>query len=282
MSKTSELSSGDADAFTRTVCDFWNSRAGLGQWAGTRDVIAKQIELRAIASYVRDGMRILEVGCGNGIAAIELARSHDVTIRAIDYAAEMIAAANALRGDQQLRGSVRFEVGDVQSLADFGEKFDLIYTERVLINLPDWPAQKKAIGDIANLLAEGGIYVMCENSQDGLDELNQLRARVDLPAIAAPWHNRYLRDRELEEINCPDLRLASIDYFSSTYYFLSRVVNASAAARDGIEPEYDAAVNQLALRLPAIGKLGQGRIWLWRKTGSGASAAKGAAIQALR
>lgn len=276
MSKASQSRSGEADEFTRTVCDFWNSRAGLGQWAGTRDVVAKQIELAAIAGYVRDGMRILEVGCGNGIAAIELARSHDVKIRAIDYAAEMIAAANALRGDQQLRGSVRFEVGDVQSLADFGEKFDLIYTERVLINLPDWPAQKKAIADIATLLTEGGVYVMCENSQEGLDELNQLRARVELPAIDPPWHNRYLRDRELEEIDFPDLRLVSIDYFSSTYYFLSRIVNASAAARDGIEPEYDAPVNQLALRLPAIGKFGQGRIWLWRKTDCAA------AIQAQR
>jgi len=273
--KISELGSSETDEFTRSVCAFWNSRAGLGQWAGTRDVIAKQIELAAIAGYVRDGMRILEVGCGNGITAIELARRRNVAILAIDYAAEMINAAKALRGDQQLTGSVRFQVGDVQSLAGFAEKFDLIYTERVLINLPDWPAQKKAIGDIAELLTEGGIYVMCENSQDGLDELNDLRARVDLPAIVAPWHNRYLRDRELEEINVPGLRLVAIDYFSSTYYFLSRIVNASAAARAGIEPDYDAPVNQLALTLPAIGKFGQGRIWLWRKIASSAVAATG-------
>ena len=234
MLKISELGSGETNESTGNVRAFWNSRAGLGQWAGTRDVIAKQIELAAIAGYVRDGMRILEVGCGNGITAIELARRRNVAILAIDYAAEMINAAKALRGDQQLTGSVRFQVGDVQSLAGFGEKFDLIYTERVLINLPDWPAQKKAIGDIAELLTEGGIYVMCENSQDGLDDLNALRARVDLPAIVAPWHNRYLHDRELEEINVPGLSLVAIDYFSSTYYFLSRIVNASAAARAGI------------------------------------------------
>lgn len=268
MLEFDQLRPGENNEFTRNVCAFWNSRAGLGQWAGTRDVIAKQIEMAAIAGYVRDGMRILEIGCGNGIAAIEIARNRNVTILAIDYAVEMIAAATTLRGDQQLKGSVSFQVGDVQSLADFGEKFDLIYTERVLINLPDWPAQKKAIGDISNLLSEGGVYVMCENSQDGLDELNRLRARVDLPAIVAPWHNRYLRDRELEEIDFPDLRLDAIDYFSSTYYFLSRVVNASAAARAGVEPSYEAPVNELALRLPAIGKFGQGRIWLWRKTAS--------------
>jgi cyclopropane fatty-acyl-phospholipid synthase-like methyltransferase len=55
---------------TQDVCAFWNSRAGLGQWAGSRDVIAKQLEVEAIATYVRDGMRVLEVGCGNGITAI--------------------------------------------------------------------------------------------------------------------------------------------------------------------------------------------------------------------
>ncbi len=275
MLKICELGSGENNESAGNVRAFWNSRAGLGQWAGTRDVIAKQIELAAIAGYVRDGMRILEVGCGNGITAIELARSRNVTILAIDYAADMIVAAKALQDNQQLTGSVRFQVGDVQSLAGLTEKFDLIYTERVLINLPDWPAQKKAIGDIAELLTEGGIYVMCENSQDGLDELNDLRARVDLPAIVAPWHNRYLRDRELEEINVPGLRLVAINYFSSTYYFLSRIVNASAAARAGIEPDYDAAVNQLALTLPAIGKFGQGRIWLWRKTASSVAAATG-------
>ena len=57
--------------FTQDVCAFWNGRAELGQLAGTRDVIAKQIEVDAISTYVRDGMRILEVGCGNGITAIE-------------------------------------------------------------------------------------------------------------------------------------------------------------------------------------------------------------------
>ena len=50
----------------------WNSRAGLGLWAGTKDLIAKSLEIEAIASYVCDGMKVLDAGCGNGVTAIEL------------------------------------------------------------------------------------------------------------------------------------------------------------------------------------------------------------------
>lgn len=245
---------------------FWNSRAGLGQLAGTRDIIAKQLEIMAIANYIQDGMRILEVGCGNGLTAIELARHFDVTLVGIDYAEEMVSAAKELAGKQVLRGQLQFQVGDVQQLVELKESlFDLIYTERVIINLPDWPTQKQAIIDICQLVAHGGAFVMLENSEDGLDSINVLRKQVGLAAISPPWHNRYLRDDELAQLTIQNVILEKKDFYSSTYYFLSRVVNAWLAKREGKEPEHEAAVNQLALELPAIGQLGQGRIWLWRK-----------------
>jgi ubiquinone/menaquinone biosynthesis C-methylase UbiE len=249
------------------VCAYWNSRAGFGVWAGTRDVIAKQLEVEAISTYLRDGMRILEVGCGNGITAIELARRHKVEILGIDFAKEMIAAANAMTAEHELKGSATFHVSDVQTLPSLNKEFDLIYSERVLINLPDWRAQKQAILNITQLLVRGGLYVMCENSQDGLDQINSLREGVGLPPIVSPWHNRYFRDSEINEITFPGIKLEGINYYSSTYYLLSRVVNAYMAAQEGKDPNYDAPINQLALRLPSVGDLGQGRIWLWRRVG---------------
>lgn len=249
----------------RDVLSFWNSRAGLGQWAGTRDVTAKQLEMEVLASQACDGMRVLEVGCGNGITALEIARRHSVRITAIDFAEDMIAAAKKLAQGQQLKGSVEFSVGDVRQMSGIGEKFDLVYTERVLINLPDWPAQRQALADITALVAPGGAYAMCENSQDGLDAINGLRVRVGLPVITPPWHNRYFRDAELTNVNLPGVKLEAVQHYSSTYYFLSRVVNAALAARENREPEYEAPVNQLALELPPVGEFGQGRLWLWRK-----------------
>ena len=256
--------SGNGDTKNR-VRDFWNKRAALGRFAGTRDLIAKQLEIEAISNYVHDGMNILEVGCGNGITAIEIARQYEVQILGLDFAGEMVAAAKSLASDQVLRGRVKFRVGDFESMSDVSDRFDLIYTERVLVNLPHWSDQERAIVSILALLAEGGLYVMCENSQEGLERLNGLRRRVDLPEIKPPWHNRYLRETELSEIEVEGVSLeARLDY-SSTYYFLSRVVNASWAAHENREPDYESPINQLALRLPSIGEYGQGKIWLWRK-----------------
>jgi hypothetical protein len=35
--------------------------------------------------------------------------------------------------------------------------------------------------------------------------------------------------------------------------------------QNGKEPEYDSPINQLALKLPPFGDIGQTKIWVWRK-----------------
>ena len=79
------------------IHSFWNSRAVLGQAAGSNDVIAKQLEIETLASYVKDGDRILDFGCGNGVTALDFARRHQVDVLGIDYAEEMIDAARLIR-----------------------------------------------------------------------------------------------------------------------------------------------------------------------------------------
>ena len=255
----------------KDVMTFWNDRANLGPAAGSKDLIAKQLELKAIAAYVRDGMRILDAGCGNGVTAIEIARDHDVEILGLDYASKMIEAAQNSARKEALKGTVTFRVGDIRDLPDDLGLFDLVYTERVLINLPDWPAQQDTLRKLAHVLNVGATYVMCENSQNGLDQINHLRQQIGLPQITAPWHNRYLVDEEVESLVMDDLKLEETQPFSSTYYFLSRVVNAWMAQQEGREPAYDAPVNRLALKLPAVGDTAQVKIWVWRKTGQGFS-----------
>ena len=132
----------------------------------------------------------------------------------------------------------------------------------MIINLPAWPAQAKAIESMASYLKPGGRLLLCENSKQGLAALNDLRHKVGLKNIVLPWHNVYLDDEKVAGLRIPGYRLLDVVPFSATYYFLSRVVNAWLAEREGRPPAYDAPVNQLAALLPSFGDCAQGKLWI--------------------
>jgi ubiquinone/menaquinone biosynthesis C-methylase UbiE len=248
--------------------EFWNARASLGVKAGTNDVNLKMLEIAEIKKFVKDGMDILEIGCGNGITAIEIAQEFNVSIKAVDYAAEMIedAKANLKKLPAGSKAKVHFDVTDVNDIHKIAGHFDLIYCERVLINLDSWEEQKQALIKVSQLLKPGGIFCMCENSTDGLNVINSFRSKIDLDPIDAPWHNKYFNESDIAEFSALGyLSLIEVNSFTSTYYFLSRVINAWLAKQNSEEPDYGAPINKLAFQLPSIGDFGQTKIWAWKK-----------------
>jgi SAM-dependent methyltransferase len=249
------------------VLNFWNERASMRDLAGTNDLLAKELEMNEIANHIKIGQSVLDVGCGNGLTAFYLARHRSAKVTALDYSPEMIAQAQI---EQQRLGIeesiINFRTQDVRHIASIVERYDVVITERVLINLASWHEQKCAIRDLVGLLNPGGVYLMCENLKEGLDNLNALRIKLDLPVIHMPWHNRYLSRKELDEVDFAR-KLAELD-FTSAYYFLSRVVNAWLAKQEGLEPQYNAPVNRLALEISHLREfaaldLGQTRLWIW-------------------
>jgi len=243
----------------------WDSRADLGMSAGTNDVRAKRLEMRAISAKIEDGMRVLDIGCGNGITAVDLALTKRVDVIGIDHSEKMIAAAKTL-AEKSLGclTSAEFCVGSIDALPKGLGLFDVIYTERMLVNLPDWEEQASAIYSIGKMLRSGGKYLMVECSMDGLSALNDCRESVGLSRITPPEHTTYIDDASVDNLYVPGLRLERTIDFTSSYYFLSRVVNAWQAKQLGQEPSYDAPVNGLADTLPAIGSVGQVRMWVWQ------------------
>lgn len=251
---------------------FWENDEALE--ANRRDHILKQLEIREIAKHVRDGMRVLDVGCGDGETGLHLLRQFEIGWTGCDRSHKMIdLASKALElasGRNELRGNWATRVSDVaRPIVDYS--YDLIYSERCIITLPDWPTQETAIRNIIALLRPGGKYVMFEHSEDGLQRLNEWRAKVGLAAITVPPWNRYLRDAEVTGLAraLDDASGLAVnrwpEYFASTYYLLSRVVNAAMAQAEGREPEYDCLVNRLALSLPNMGDIGHAAKWVWRK-----------------
>ena len=247
----------------------WDRQAAKGELSGTQDRIAKRLEMEAISRYVKDGMRVLDVGCGDGETLLYLTSIHNLEVAwGIDFSANMIAKAQEKYHEPT---PIFFQIGDIKALPPIpaGGAFDIIYTERTLINLSSWEEQRQAIIDIGALLKPGGIYLMCECFQEGLSDVNLLRQAAGLQLIQQPWHNRYLNENQILSnlCNISDLILEDRIDYSANYYFLSRVVEAYVAVEAGREPDYNSPINELALHLPAkmVNMRGQGQLWVWRK-----------------
>jgi ubiquinone/menaquinone biosynthesis C-methylase UbiE len=256
------MSIGDIYREQMDMQTFWNSRASLGTYAGTRDRIVKELEMRAIARELR-GYKVLDMGCGDGETANYLAERFGVSIDAVDFSPEMLANARSLVHNSP--GTIRYSQRSLFSWTEGG--YDTIYTERCIINLPDWPTQLMAIQHLISLLRLGGRYVMVECSMSGLANVNRMRDEVGLPAIIPPEHTRYLREQELHlAVTEGKLDGFLVKDFTLPYYFLSRVVNAKLAQQEGQEPDYEADVNKLALEMPpdAFPGMGQVRLWLFQ------------------
>ena len=112
--------------------------------------IANQAEQRLRSIEPQPGERLLDVGCGNGAAAIHLARTFRLDATGIDIDADQIqAAAEAANG----LPDTRFIVGDANALPFPDGEFDLVYTNKATHHIPDW---RRAISEMARVLKPGG------------------------------------------------------------------------------------------------------------------------------
>lgn len=247
------------------ILNFWNKQASLAGKAGSQDLVAKEVEIAALSRHINDGMKVCEFGCGNGVTAIEFAKRFDIHMDCFDFSPAMIEAARGAAKAAGVHLRVNFDVADVQVEPPLKDSYDVIYTERMLINLQTWKAQARAIQYLVSKLSPCGRLLLCENSIQGLGKLNQLREMVGLERISPPWHNCYLDETAVERLQEHGLKLLAVEPFSSTYYFLSRVVNAWLAKQEGVQPAYDAPVNRLALMLPPFGDCAQGKLWIFER-----------------
>lgn len=255
---------------TEKIRSYWDQQAtelGEDLHATTPDAILRNMEIRAISDRLTEDGLLVDIGCGNGYSTLQFALGRKGETVGIDYSEEMIKAArSALQKSQDPATTlIRFEVGDVLSLPFATGEVHTATSDRCLINLTSVEDQKEAISEIHRVLRPGGLYLMCECTQQGLSSLNRLRGCVSLPEINTRWHNLYLDETEILPF-CQELfEPEGVDNFSSTYYLASRIFNGKLAEMAGENPRYDHPINEIASRLPAVGDYGPVKLFLLRK-----------------
>jgi ubiquinone/menaquinone biosynthesis C-methylase UbiE len=249
---------------------------GLGSSSTMPDEIVRIRETDAIRASLRHipvgkSINALEIGCGNGYL-LEVIHAGFPSIRfwGIDYTQKMVELARSRRMERV--GILR---GDVCAMSFKDAVFDVVISERVIINLLDETDQELAFREVARVLKPGGWFICVEGFATPLANINEARAELMLPEIRQPHHNRWFTDEDWTRyldnrfaVVSP-LSIAEKDpppepNFLSTHYFVTRVVH------DLLRPEGGAIRNThfaefLSSVLPNHGDYAPVKLYLLRR-----------------
>ncbi len=209
------------------ILDFWEKQAekhGTSHEASWGDIYAVSLEIENIGKFISQGDRVLEVGCANGYSTLPHLKKKISSITGIDFSKKMIEQAkiNKKELEEGDRAKVTFEEGDVRKLRFDDESFDVVYTTRVLINLPNWREQQQGIDECLRVCRKGGKVIFSEAFWEPLILMNSLRALVKLPSLMEHDFNRYLKKEYLEKFLKSKNKKYEVIDFSSVYYLGSR------------------------------------------------------------
>ena len=227
---------------------------GANMYATSRDFNLRELEIKFIVENTGPG-RILDLGCGNGYTDYRIAENYEAEVTGVDLSENMVDSARRMAPlFPSLRGTAKFEVANVvEGIKYTDNHFEYVVTERLLLNLPDWGAQRKLIKEIHRVLKPGGRYVMVEGNRTGLNRLNLIRAGVGLEPIPDrgednKWSNKF-NEPEVERHLRRLFRIIGKQDWG-VYYLLSRVAHPLLVAPE--PPRFDAEINRVARRIAEV------------------------------
>ncbi len=133
---------------------FWNRAAAKYAKDPISDPQAYEYTRERTRSYLSKSDRVLEVGCGTGSTAIELADSLGQIV-ASDISGEMIKIG-AQKAEKAGIKNIEFAEGTLDDLIYADEEFDVILAHNVLHLIPD---QHATLDRIHALLKPGGTFI---------------------------------------------------------------------------------------------------------------------------
>jgi len=201
------------------------------------DPVTRQKEVSLIKNFfslpeVQKCKNILEIGCGNGYTLGILSTAFpSYKFTGLDFSEDLLQIAN----ERKLK-NVSFEQGDARKLRFDDESFDVIFTERCIINLLTWEEQQQALDEMCRILKKGGYILFMESFSEGYNNLNKARTELGLDSIPMPHHNLYFERNEFETFvsrkfeicNATDLGADANTVprnFLSSHYFTARVLH---------------------------------------------------------
>jgi len=114
--------------------------------------------MREISSFLPSGANVLDVGCGGGQIAIELAKLRkDLIINGLDLSPQQIKRARKRAAAAGAR--VTFFQGSALQMPFASESYDLVYS---IGSIKHWPDYREGLRECLRLVKSGGRLVIVE------------------------------------------------------------------------------------------------------------------------
>lgn len=247
---------------------FWKEKAEefkTSQDASWGDMLMGR-EVFELSRYLHDGDKVLDVGCANGSASIKFITRKNIELLGVDYVKEMVqyAQRETIKLPESVARRIRFKMGNALNLPVQSNYYDVVISTRCICNLTSLADQKRAVQQMWRALRPGGTLLLSEPTIQGLEELNRIGKYFRLKQLSPPWHNLYVDEHKLFEF-ARSLFYIHVDYFSSTYYFLSRIIYRWLKGDDATKLRRDSLFNKIGIMLPSIGTWGVQRLYIMKK-----------------
>ena len=261
------------------IKESYEKRNVTDPYATARDYNAKELEIKTIATSLKQEGTLIDLGCGNGHTLLSLAKAfEDWSLIGVDFSESLIKGANQLLElhQSELRCRPQFVCDDALRFIRDTESasVDCVLTERFIQNLPSSDVQRAVIREAYRMLRPGGRFLMCEGSEDGFDALNHLRSTVGLSVIPAISSDNVsairLKDADVEAFAANVVGFKLVQKLGSSIYFIiARVLHPLLVSPQ--RPRFDARINDLAARIqsqmPFQPGFGSNTLWVFEKPG---------------
>ncbi|EJU02169.1 delta-sterol C-methyltransferase [Dacryopinax primogenitus] len=164
LNNYTELINGYYDGATELYEYAWGKSFHFSRFykgEGFYQSLARHEHYLAAQMGLRPGMRVLDVGCGVGGPAREIARFSDVKIVGINNNDFQLSRARKYTEEAQLSQQIRYQKGDFMKLEEiFGSNsFDAVYAIEATVHAPSFEG---IYGEIMKVLKPGGIFGVYE------------------------------------------------------------------------------------------------------------------------
>lgn len=192
--------------------------------------IRPRVEKALKMARIKEGMRILDVGCGRGEVVLHCARK-GITSVGIDYSPDAIALAEKARSNTtgEVMARATFILGDVNAMPDSAGTFDRILLLDIVEHLHDYELVP-LLSKLKTMLSPGGSIVIHTLPNRWVYDFTYAR----LMRIVMPWLPGNPRSAKEQSIHVNEMSIVHLDRLLrncglNCRLYLREVITAQAA-----------------------------------------------------